>query len=148
LGGDLTTTATKTEATMATSKTSKAKAKTATKGAKAAAKKTPPKAIETAAAAAAKPAKGKRPKQLEVPGTERVQDPEIRAAAEELAEAGEALTEAHKERETAATALIEIMRKKKLKTYVDEKLKLRVDLVSGAEKVKLKRLEEKGSKAA
>ena len=130
---------------MATSKT-KAKA-AAKKSGKAPAKKTPPRVIEKPAAST-KPAKGKRPKQLEVPGTERVQDPEIRAAAEELAEAGETLTEAHKAREEAAVALIEIMQAKKLKTYVDEALHLRVDLVSGKSKVKLKRLEEKASAAA
>lgn len=104
--------------------------------------------MDKASKAKTKPIKGKRAKQLEVPGTERVQDPEIRSAAEDLAEAGEVLTEAHRAREEAASNLIEIMKSKKLKTYVDEKLKLRVDLVSGAEKVKLKRLEEKGSKAA
>ena len=106
------------------------------------------KAVKVEAAVTGKAGKNPRAKQLEVPGTERVQDPEIRAAAEELAEAGEALTEAHKSREDAAVALIAIMQKKKLKTYVDETLKLRVDLVAGAERVKLKRLEEKGSKVA
>ena len=148
---------------MATSKTKTTKAVKAAKKApaKAAAKKETfdartvegieaalDKAVKVEAAVKGKAGKKPRAKQLEVPGTERVQDPEIRACAEDLAEASETLSEAHTEREQAAERLIAMMTKKKLKSYVDEKLKLRVDLVTGREKVKLKRLEEKGSSAA
>jgi hypothetical protein len=153
---------------MATSKTKttkavKAPAKATTKAVKAPAKATKAtfdvrtiegiegaldKAVQAEAQAKGKAGKKPRAKQLEVPGTERVQDPEIRACAEDLAEASETLSEAHTEREQAAERLIAMMTKKALKSYVDEKLKLRVDLVTGREKVKLKRLEEKGSSAA
>lgn len=80
--------------------------------------------------------------QTEIPGTERPKDEELSAAAQDLADAGGTLSEAHKRRDETADRLIELMRKKGVTTYVDEDAKIRVDLRTGADKVRVTRLEK------
>ena len=85
-------------------------------------------------------------KQLEVPGTERVQDPKIRAALDRFTDAKEGVAEARKEHDVAAEQLVALMHAKKLTTYVDGMRHLRVDVVSGAARVKVKSTEAKAKK--
>jgi len=93
---------------------------------------------------ATKGGKRARAKQLEVPGTERVQDAGIRAAIERLRDAKAELADARKEEDVAAEQLIALMARKKLGTYVDEQLHVRVDVASGSARVKLKSTAKKG----
>ena len=92
--------------------------------------------------------KPRRAKQTEIPGTERVQHADLRAALERLDEADVALGEAHEERTDAAGAVLALMKKKKLPTYLDEQLKKRVDVVAGEPKLRVKSLEKKSEASA
>ena len=88
------------------------------------------------------------PKQFEVFGTERVQDPAIRDAIDRHTNAKRDVADARNELDVAADQLVALMSKKKLTTYLDEQLRMRVDVVSGAARVKVKALKEKKSKGS
>ena len=86
-----------------------------------------------------------RGKQLEVPGTEQKLDPKMHAAVSRLVDAsveeGRARTESTNAREDIAA----LMKKKKLTTYLDPKLKVRVEIVKSdaVTRVKMKSLKER-----
>lgn len=89
-------------------------------------------------------AKGpKGPKQTELKGMERPRDQQIDAAAEDVSEASGKLSKAHALLKERQQRLLELMKKKGLGSYVAQDAKLRVDVTSAKQKVRVSRLEPK-----
>lgn len=91
--------------------------------------------------------KPKRPRQLEVPGTERQNIPEVMDAAEAYETARDKRMALTEEESTAKTALVEVMKKHNLTVYKDPNAvpPILVTRKPGKDSVKVERLDNKGS---
>jgi hypothetical protein len=78
-------------------------------------------------------------KQTEIPGTERVHDTEISAAAEDLHEVRARRMKLTEEETAAADRLIRLLHERKIAAYVDEELNIRIALKPGKERVSITR---------
>jgi len=79
-------------------------------------------------------------KQTQIPGTERVVDAELSAAAEHLQSVRAERMELSEQETAAANALIAHMIERKLDSYVDEDLGIRVALVRGEDRVSVRKI--------
>lgn len=77
--------------------------------------------------------------QQEIPGTERLVDMEIEDLAEQLYDVRTRRMELTKQETLAASCLLTAMKDKGQTLYISEELKLRVEVVSASERVKLKK---------
>lgn len=86
-----------------------------------------------------------RGRQLEIPGAETKVDAAMHAAVAELVDTSVEEGKARTASTEARDAIAALMVKKKITTYLDPKLKVRVELVTGDARVRMKSLKERGA---